>query len=98
MSCRVISAPSTDSPTATRRTAAISWSGAVDLVGEAIADGACGESSGMSEGGISDSSADTGTQESGSGDVIHDAGRVIAENGGSLNIEPIVIDQDGCQL
>jgi len=34
----------------------------------------------------------------GSGSVVDDAGMWIAENGGSLNIEHITVDVDGCQI
>ena len=34
----------------------------------------------------------------GGGDVMDEAGRFFAENGGSLNIETHVVDMDGCLL
>ena len=32
------------------------------------------------------------------GDVYGEAGRLIAENGGSLNFETVVVDQDFCEI
>ncbi len=67
--------------------------GAVELLADALEGDAGLAEAGGGEGGSGASSGGGGSE-----DVLDQAGRFFAEQGGSLNIETQVIDGDGVQL
>lgn len=73
---------------------ALAAAGAIDLLADAMAEGAGGElAGGELAGGGEAASASVG-----SGDVMDEAGDFFARNGGSLNIEQVTVDIDGCEI
>lgn len=75
---------------------ALAAAGAIDLLADAMAEGAGGEFAGSGE--AASASVGSGDASVGSGDVMDEAGDFFARNGGSLNIEHVTVDIDGCEI
>jgi len=73
---------------------ALAAAGAIDLLADAMAEGAGGEFAG----GEFTGGGEAASSSVGSGDVMDEAGEFFARNGGSLNIEHVTVDIDGCEI